>query len=387
MKQINLKTIVFSAVILAATVSGASNAQDGPQAAPHRARADAETRQAFSPDELRSFCALEPIDTHTHVFQSAPAFYAMLHRLHMHIVDICVVDDHAKFQKTLLPQLDAAWEVVHASGGQAALCTTFDPFGFRQPGFAEAAIRQINQDFDRGAVAVKIWKNIGMELLDAKGQYVLPDNPIFAPIYKDIAAHHTTLIAHVADPNTLWQPPNRAAPDYSYYMEHPEWYMYGKAHPASKEAILRARDHLLEQNPDLRVVGAHLGSMEGDFDEIARHLDRYPNFAVDLAARMPYVMKQPRDQIIAFITRYQDRLVYATDLGLAPDANPAAAVKEWEETYARDWRFFATTGMVETESHQKVQGLGLPDAVLRKLYHDNAVSWFPGVLGSAGEAR
>ena len=156
--------------------------------------------------------------------------------------------------------------------------------------------------------------------------------------------------------------------------------MYQKPNPASKQAILRARDHLLEENPDLRVVGAHLGSMEADFAEIGRHLDRYPNFAVDLAARMPYVMKEPRARIIAFVTKYQDRLVYATDLDLRPDANPADAVKEWEKTYARDWRFFATTETVETESHQKVRGLGLPQPLLQKLYHDNAVKWFPGIL-------
>jgi predicted TIM-barrel fold metal-dependent hydrolase len=344
------------------------------------ARGDVAVNEGFSPSELAKFSALEPVDTHTHVFQNARPLLAMLHRLHMHIVDICVVDDHSKFQSSLDAERAADLEVVHASDGLASFCTSFDPFKFRNPGFSEAAIRQINQDFDSGAVAVKIWKNIGMELKDANGQYVLPDDPIFEPIYQDIAAHHKTLIAHVADPNTLWQPPNRAAPDYSYYMEHPEWYMYGKPHPASKEAILRARDHLLEQNPDLLVVGAHLGSMEADFGEVARHLDRYPNFAVDLAARMPYVMKQPRDQIIAFITKYQDRLLYATDLGLSPGGDPSAAVREWEQTYVRDWRFFATTGTVETESHQKVSGLGLPAPVLEKLYHDNAVKWFPGIL-------
>lgn len=366
------------ALVLALAVCGTLDAQRGGHDG--QARPVGEAREGFSARELRKFAAIEPIDTHTHVFQNSPAFFAMLQRLHLHIVDICVVDDHSKFQKNLAAERDAALEVVHASGGRASLCTTFDPYKFRDSGFTEAAIRQINEDFDRGAIAVKIWKNIGMELKDANGRYILPDNPMFEPIYEDIAAHHKTLIAHVADPDTLWQPPNRDAPDYSYYMEHPEWYMYNKPNPASKQAILEARDHILEQNPDLRVVGAHLGSMEADFNEIARHLDKYPNFAVDLAARMPYVMKQPRDQIIAFITKYQDRLLYATDLGLAPGADPTVAIQEWEGTYARDWRFFSTTGTVETDRHEKVKGLGLPQLVLKKLYHDNAVHWFPGIL-------
>ena len=348
---------------------------------PQRAASPQPAPTGFSPEELRAFAALEPIDTHTHVFQVAAAFEAMLQKLNLHIVDICVVDDHGKPPRALHPQLEQALDVVHASEGRAVLCTTFDPFKFRDPDFAQAAIRQINQNFEQGAIAVKIWKNIGMELQDSKGNYVLPNDPVFSPIYKDIAAHHKTLIAHIADPDSLWQAPNPASPDYSYYMEHPEWYMYRKPHPASKEAILLARDDILEQNPDLRMVGAHLGSMESSFDELAQHLDKYPNFAVDLAARMPYLFLAPRDGMIAFITKYQDRLTYATDLGLHAGEDPAAAVKEWEQTYARDWRYFATNGTILYQN-RKVQGLNLPQAVLRKIYHDNAVHWFPGVLGS-----
>ena len=41
--------------------------------------------------------------------------------------------------------------------------------------------------------------------------------------------------------------------------------MYGKADAATKEKILAARDHVLEQHPTLRVAGAHLGSMEANF--------------------------------------------------------------------------------------------------------------------------
>lgn len=335
--------------------------------------------QGFTPAELRAFAALDPIDTHTHVFQAAPEFNAMLVKLHLHIVDICVIDDHSKLQGHLQPQLNDALEVVRASGGHASLCTTFDPFKFKDHAFTEDAVRQINQDFEHGAIAVKIWKNIGMELQDAKGRYVLPDDPIFEPIYRDIAAHHKTLIAHVADPNTLWEPPNRAAPDYSYYMEHPEWYMFRKPHPASKEAILKARDHVLEMNPQLRVVGAHLGSMEADFGQLAQHLDRYPQFAVDIAARMPYLMMLPRERAIAFVTKYQDRLIYATDLGFSPGQNPQSAVREWEDTYAHDWRFFATSDTLEYQK-KRVDGLHLPAPVLRKLYHDNAVRWFPGIV-------
>jgi predicted TIM-barrel fold metal-dependent hydrolase len=375
-----MKKLILLLVLTLA--GGACSKQQTERKSPSASPATAPATGPFSESELQVFAALEPIDTHTHVFQSAPAFYAMLQKLHMHILDICVDDDHSAFLKNLPLEIKEALEVVRASDGNAALCTTFDPFKFKERGFAQAAIRQINHNFDQGAIAVKIWKNIGMEIKDAKGNYILPDNPIFEPIYKDIAAHHKTLIAHVADPNTLWEPPNPKAPDYSYYMEHPEWYMYKKAHPASKEAILRARDHLLEENPNLRVVGAHLGSMEADFGQLAQHLDRYSNFAVDIAARMPYLMMQPRADIINFITKYQDRLLYATDLDFAPGKDPEATIKYWENYYARDWRFLATNDTLEYQG-RKVRGLDLPQPVLHKLYHDNAVTWFPGILSGS----
>jgi predicted TIM-barrel fold metal-dependent hydrolase len=333
----------------------------------------------FSDTELRAFAALEPIDTHTHVYQSNPAFYAILRRLHMHILDICVDDDHAPLEKDLPLEIKDVLQVMHDGGGQVAFCTTFDPYKFRERGFARGAIGQINHNFEQGAIAVKIWKNIGMELKDRQGRYILPDNPIFEPIYRDIAAHHKTMIAHVADPDSAWEPPNPDSPDYSYFKENPEWYMYGKPNPASKEQILRARDHILEENPSLRLVGAHLGSMESNFAELGQHLDRYPNFAVDMAARMPYVMMQPHASIIAFITKYQDRLIYGTDLGFSPTANPQTTVSDWEKYYARDWRFLATNDIVEYHG-RKFHGLKLPQPILHKIYHDNAVHWFPGIL-------
>ena len=65
-------------------------------------------------------------------------------------------------------------------------------------------------------------------------------------------------------------------PDYGYYKEHPVWYMYLHPDHPSKETIIAARDRMLANIPKLRVVGCHLGSMEVDVDEIARHLRHRP---------------------------------------------------------------------------------------------------------------
>ena len=335
---------------------------------------------AFTDTELTQFAALNPIDTHAHIYQNAPPFFALLHKLNLHVLDILVVNTPG--QKDLDTQRQQAWQFVRGSEGHATLCSTFDPSLFPRHDFARTAIAEINKDFDQGAVAVKIWKTIGEQLRDANGRYLMPDDPIFEPIYKDIATHHKTLIAHVADPNSIWEAPNPASPDYSYYTNHPEWYMYKRPNAPSKEGILLARDHLLERNPELRVVGAHLGSMESNFAQIAQHLDRYPNFAVDMAARMPYVVMQPRADIIQFIEKYQDRLIYATDNEFSPTDKALETVPQWESVYAFDWRFLATNDTLEYKGH-RIQGLALPLPILQKLYHDNAVKWFPGMLAAA----
>ena len=378
-----MKRFVLS-LMLIGTVAGCNKQQRVQSSSPASSAVAAATPHyhPFSDQELSQFTALNPIDTHTHFFQSNSAIYAMLDRLNLHVVDILVMDDTNPNMNNVSMESQAAWRFIHGSNGRASLCTTFDPYKFNQPGFAAAAIHQINQAFAEGAIAVKIWKNIGMEIKDAKGNYILPDNPVFEPIYKDIAAHNKTLIAHLAEPSSSWEPPNPASPDYNYYKNNPQWYMYAQSHPASKEQILQARDHLVAENPNLRVVGAHLGSLEANFNQLGQDFDHYPNFAVDLAARMPYIMLQPRADMIAFITKYQDRLIYGTDNELEPGKKESSEqVEIWEDGYAKDWRFLATNDTVDYRGH-KIQGLNLPQAILRKLYHDNAVHWFPGILGN-----
>jgi predicted TIM-barrel fold metal-dependent hydrolase len=332
-------------------------------------------------DELKHFTTLDPIDTHSHVFKNDRAFQAMLNRLHLHLVDICVFTDQESSFPTLQAEIDSALAVSHASDGRVSFCTTFDPFKFRSPNFVADTIQQLDRDSKNGAVAVKIWKNIGMELKTPEGKFVMPDDRVFAPIYQAIAEHNMTLIAHVAEPNSCWEPPNPASPDYSYYKEHPEWYMYGKTGRPSKEQILAARDRLLADNPKLRVVGAHLGSMEVDVDEMAKRFDRYPNFAVDTAARVAYLALQPRDKVQAFLLKYQDRILYGTDLEYGRKGD-SGSLEEWESTYRRDWKFFSTNETVDFEG-RTAQGLQLPDSLLHKLYHDNAVHWIPRMTNPA----
>jgi predicted TIM-barrel fold metal-dependent hydrolase len=346
-----------------------------------RAGRVAEAQPAGPPTgDLASFAALAPIDAHFHLYKDDPAFGELMRRLNLRILDILVIDDRDPYAKGMEPQRSDVLKVVHSTGGRAVLCTTFSPYEFEEPGFAQRTIRQLDADFKAGAIAVKIYKVMGMEMKSKAGKYVLPDDPAFEPIYKYITTRNRTVVAHLAEPDSCWQAPNPASPDYEYYNENPQEYAYAHPEWPSKAAILAARDHLVAQNPKLRVVGAHLGSMEADVNEIAKRFDRYPNFAVDTAARVPYFMLQPRDKVRAFLIKYQDRILYATDLVVMPKDDTAKALAQCNETYERDWKFFATDQTVEYKGHS-YQGLALPGPVLKRIFHDNAVRWLPGMMG------
>jgi hypothetical protein len=327
---------------------------------------------------LDGFAAIHPIDVHVHVFKSDPAFQKMLERLNLKLLNILVMDDTNPNRKQLQPQIDNALELVRSSGGHFALCTTFDPYKFSSASFSADAIKQINNDFAHGALAVKVWKNIGMEIKDSSGKYIMADDPRFEPIYKDIAAHGKTLMTHQAEPDVAWGPPDPADPSWSYYQENPQWYVANRPGFPSKKTILDARDHVLAENPKLLMVGVHLGSMERDLDNIAIHLDKYPNFAIDTAARMDYLMLMPTEKVSAFLIKYQDRVLYGTDLDLLPDANVQDTLTEWQSTYARDWRYLATGETLTVEGKQ-VRGLNLPQPVLQKIFRSNATRWIPGL--------
>jgi predicted TIM-barrel fold metal-dependent hydrolase len=339
----------------------------------------------FTDAQVAEFSSLEPIDTHTHVFRNGPAFQDMLNKLHLHLLSIVDVDDTTPYRAHLEPIHSDGLKFVASSEGRAKLCTTWDAYKFNDSNFAKDAIEGLNQDFGRGAIAVKIWKNVGMEIKNEAGKYILPDDTKLEPIYKDIAAHNKTLVAHLAEPDAAWNPVVGSPYSEYYREENPAWNMALKPDVPSKQAILDARDHVLSMNPKLRLVGAHFGSMEADVDQIAARLDKYPNFAVDTASRTLSLELQPREKVRNFILKYQNRIVYGTDLGFYPDATAERKAREWESYYATDWRYYATDDKFEVGG-KEVEGLALPHAVLKKLYHDNAAHWFPGIYTNSKTA-
>jgi hypothetical protein len=295
------------------------------------------------------------VDTHVHIHRDAPALLTAIKETNWHGLDIVVCPASGGETFDLEEKLRATAKVSRDSGGTLAWASTFDARGFEDRDFSERTIARLRQSFADGAIGVKIWKNIGMSIKARTGAYLLPDDPALRPIYDLILKADRTLVAHLAEPNGAWLPLDAKNPELRYYSNNPQWHMYGKAGAPVKEDILKARDRLLALYPKLRVVGCHLGSDEDDLGRLAKRLDAFPNFAVDTAARIRYFAR-----------------------GELREAEPAAAARSLQVVHDRDWAFFAGADSMEYDG-KPTRGLALPEAILRKLFRENALRWLPGI--------
>jgi hypothetical protein len=331
----------------------------------------------FTAASLKEFISLEPIDIHTHIYRNDPEFSAILGRLHLHVLDVLVADvkddpEHRTFDSLK----HGAWEFVSSNAGRASMATNFDPFAWNEPNFPGAVGASMDKDFDRGAVAATIWINPGMHMKDGEGKSALPDNVRLEVIYKDMVRRRKTLMAHLTGAEEAWAAGGDGQGAGQTAALHTVRQDASDATPVS--AMLQARDRILELNPKLRVVEAHLGSVRENMGETGRRMERYPNFAVDTSGRLDYLMTQPRDQVVAYFLKFQDRILYGSDMGFRKADVAEKSAAAWESRYASDWRYLSSDDTFEYKGRE-VHGLHLPVTVLRKLYHDNAVRWVPGV--------
>ena len=263
-----------------------------------------------------------------------------------------------------------------------AYITTLSMEDFEDPSWSDGVVRTLGKDFEEGAVGLKVWKDIGMTFRDSLGNFIFIDDPIFDPIFEFVVSQGKTVIAHIGEPKNCWLPIDSMTVnnDKHYFSDHPEYHMYLHPDYPSYEKLVESRDNLLAKHPDMRLVGAHLGSLEWDVNELAARLDRFPNFAVDMAARVCHLQVQDREKIREFIVKYQDRLLYATDLVISDD-NLDQQLSFVEKEWKTDWQYFATEEEMESPNvNGRFRGLGLDKSVLTKIYHTNALNWYPGLF-------
>ena len=327
---------------------------------------------------VEDFKSVKKFDTHIHINTDQTSFIELAKEDNFQFLDI--VDDRP-FGLPWTEQQKFALQHLNNFPAQMEVATTFSVKGFNDMGWSENTIRDLKRSLSKGAKAVKIWKNIGMDLKDMNGKFVMLDHPKIKPILDYLERNNIPLIGHNGEPRDCWLPLDKMTFSQSYYGSHPEYHMFLHPEYPSYEDHIRARDNILERHPNLKFVGAHLGSLEWSLDELAKRLDKYPNMSVDLSriSNLQLHTLNDRQKTRNFFIKYQDRLVYGTDKAINANANPAELKKSIHDSWLRDWLFFATDSRVQLTGFGELNGLKLPRTVIDKIYRKNAENWLGSI--------
>lgn len=327
------------------------------------------------------FDEIHKIDIHSHIFEDVPSLASMLKARNLRIINVC----NRGADPGILEEQDAvAQKLFRRYGGSVfPFASSFDLSRRYEADYSSRVIGWLERNFRAGAVMVKIWKEVGMQIKTADGKFVLPDDPVFDPVYDYISGQKRPLLAHIADPIAAWQPLSPENPYYGYYSRNPEWHLYGKSEYPSHGALMDARDRIMMKHPGLVLIGAHFGSLSHDVDEVARRLDRYPHFYVECSARTAALTRQPTEKVRSFFLKYSSRILYGQDMTRRPSENSSEEEQQrftgnLERRYRIDFQYYSGSGQVDYGG-RKVQALALPREVLDAFYHGNAFRIIPSL--------
>ena len=326
---------------------------------------------------MADFTAVKKFDVHIHINTSQTAFIEQAQKDNFKFLDI--VDDRP-FGLPMEGQQKIAVADLLQFPSQMEFATTFSVKDWNDPNWVSNTITDLKHSFANGAKAVKIWKNIGMDLRDKDGKFVMIDNPRIDSIISYLEQNNIPLIGHNGEPKDCWLPLDKMLFDKEYYAGHPQYYMYLHPEYPSYNDQINARDNMLKKHPHLKFVGAHLGSLEWSLTELAKRLDEFPNMCVDLS-RMPelhYHALKDWQKTHDFFIKYQDRLLYGTDNAINQTNNPQEIQKSTHEEWLSDWQFFVTDTPIMLPGFGKLKGLRLPKQVIDKIYYQNAQRWLYG---------
>ena len=330
---------------------------------------------------MDDYYAVEKIDAHFHLRTRNTDFVSLAVEDKFRFVNIAV---HSNSSVEMEFRLRTTFIQHDAHPDRVVAASAFPMSGWDKPDWQEKTIAHLDATIEKGARAVKVWKNIGMDFRDKDGKLVMIDDPKLDPVFAHLAKKGIRVIGHLGEPKNCWMPLEKMTVknDRNYFRNNPEYHMFLHPEMPSYEDQMGARDRMLAKNPDLHFIGAHFASLEWSVDELAKFLDRFPRATVDTAARMgqlQYQSNRDRDRVVAFLTKYQDRILYGTDFTMQPDSIARTTHARARERWLANWRYFNTDEEMKVpELDDPVRGIALPKEVVEKIYRLNAQRVFPG---------
>jgi uncharacterized protein len=238
------------------------------------------------------------------------------------------------------------------------------------PGWAQKAVAQLEADVAAGAVGVgEIPKSLGLSIKKPDGSRLKIDDPELDPIWDACARLKLPVFIHTADPQEFFQPidyTNERWLELALFGDR----RYPQDRFPSFETLMTERDNLFRKHPKTIFVAAHLGWHANNLARLGKMFDEMPNVYSEVGAVLYDIGRQPRVAHDFFI-KYQDRILFGKD-SFQPEEYPYYwRVFETHDDYFDYYRNY--------HAFWKLYGIDLPDAVLKKVYYQNALKITPAL--------
>jgi predicted TIM-barrel fold metal-dependent hydrolase len=242
--------------------------------------------------------------------------------------------------------------------------------GIDQPGWTERTVKQLQKDYENGARGLKIYKNLGLTVIDSNGNRISVDDPRIAPIWEKCGDLGIPVLIHTGEPAVFWAPIEKYNERWLEMKNFPRRHRGDEPGDPTWEEVMREQWQVFENHPNTTFISAHLGWMGNDLARLGRLLDKYPNVYTEIAAVLAELGRQPRFARQWFI-KYQDRVMFGKDTWRPEEYYVYFRVLETDDEYFDYYR--------KRHAFWKMYGLNLPDEVLKKVYYKNALKIIPGI--------
>jgi predicted TIM-barrel fold metal-dependent hydrolase len=234
----------------------------------------------------------------------------------------------------------------------------------------ERLVASLGASARAGARGLKVWKDLGLGVRDARGELVLPDDPRIAPLWDAAGEAGLPVLIHTADPIAFWEPADATNERLEELAVHPEWAVRGPDMP-SFERLMEALEAVVAAHPATTFVGAHVCCCAEDLAWVDRMLRSYPNLFLDFSQRLAELGRQPRAARRLFV-EHADRVLFGTD-ELPPRRAAYETYFRFLETADEHFAYSPDPENPWPQGRWRISGLDLPADALRAIYRDNAL--------------
>jgi predicted TIM-barrel fold metal-dependent hydrolase len=298
------------------------------------------------------------IDAHTHVYARTEAAIEQW----LKAMDACGIEKAVILTGATGARFDSLVKVYSRYGNRFELWCGFDYKGYENPGYGPDAVKELERCVRNGAKGVGevMFKGKGISPGSRTRTIMLPDDPRLGPLYEKCAELNIPVNLHVSEDKWMYEPMDSTNDG---LMNAAEWQIKIENGAKTHEEMLSRLENTVRLHPRTKFIAAHLANCCADLSVLGRFLDKYPNLFADVSARYGEIAPIP-DFVHDFIEKYQDRLVYGTDMGFG------------ERMYRVTFRIlessdehFYENGMFSY--HWPLYGLAISGPTLAKLYKAN----------------